>query len=132
MPVQIKKRRRLTDQELGTVKQNLLDRKKMLFEEIREDIEEDAREEYQDLLQSLRDPGDKAMAELEEAKIFSYVKLKVKEIESIDQALEQIMTGKYGRCRDCSRWIRPARLMVMPYAVRCRACQEKLEKLDGI
>jgi hypothetical protein len=45
MPAQNKQRRRLTDQELDSVKQNLLERKKMLFEEIREDIEEDAREE---------------------------------------------------------------------------------------
>ena len=113
MPAQKKERRRLTDQELDSVRQNLLQRKKILFEEIREDIEEDAREEYQDLLQSLRDSGDKALAELEEATIFSYVKLKVKlpalkggasrkgkylfQIASLNPAL------KGGACREANR-----------------------------
>ncbi|UCD83113.1 MAG: TraR/DksA C4-type zinc finger protein [Desulfobacterales bacterium] len=40
--------------------------------------------------------------------------------------------GKYGRCRDCGIWIRPARLKVVPYAVRCLSCQEKLEKLASV
>ncbi|MBT8366414.1 MAG: hypothetical protein KJP23_17085 [Deltaproteobacteria bacterium] len=66
-------RRRMTDQELDEVKQLLLERKSVLWQEISEDIEDDARDEYQDLIQSIRDGSDRAMAELEETKIFSYV-----------------------------------------------------------
>jgi len=124
-------RRRMTDQELDEVKQMLLKRKSMLWQEISEDIEEDARGEYQDLIQSIRDGSDRAMAELEETMIFSYVKLKVQEIEQIEEALKRIENRKYGSCLKCGGWIRPARLEAVPYAVRCRSCQEKQEKING-
>jgi DnaK suppressor protein len=69
------------------------------------------------------------LAELEEITIFSYVKLKVQEIEQIGEALRRIENGKYGSCRDCGGWIRPARLKVVPDARRCRSYQEKREKM---
>lgn len=90
------------------------------------------KEEYQDLIQSIRDGGDMALAELEETTIYSYVKLKVQELDNIEEPLRQIENGKYGRCRDCGIWIRTARLKVVPYAVRCLSCQEKLERLASV
>jgi DnaK suppressor protein len=122
-------RRRMTAEELERVRQNLLKRKGELWQEINEDIEDDAREEYQELVQSIRDGSDRALAELEETTVFSYVKLKVQEIEKIEEALKRMEAGKYGSCRSCGGWIRPDRLKVVPYSVRCRACQEKQEKL---
>jgi DnaK suppressor protein len=122
-------RKRLTTEELTKIRQNLLRRKSDLWQEISEDIEDDAREEYQDLVQSIRDGSDRALAELEETTVISYVKLKVQEIEKIEEALKRMEAGKYGSCRSCGGWIRPDRLKVVPYSVRCRACQEKQEKL---
>ena len=123
-------RRRMTDQELAEVKKSLLRRKSELWQEISEDIEDDARDEYQDLVQSIRDGSDRALAELEETILFSYVKLKVQEIENIEEAFKRMAAGKYGSCRDCGGWISPARLKVVPDAVRCRTCQEKREKVS--
>ncbi len=125
-------RRRMTDLELEEVKQKLLGREDELWQEVREEIKKDAREEYQELIQIIGDNSDRALAELEESTILSHVKLKVEEIEGIQEALRRMADGKYGRCLDCSRWIRPARLTVVPYAVRCIACQEKLERFKSV
>jgi DnaK suppressor protein len=130
MTARKQERRRLKDNELKTIKKDLLERKRQLWDEIDDDIDEDVGEEHQVLIQTAKDEGDKGFAELRESTIFSLIKLKAKEIEKIEAALQRIDNGKYGRCRDCSRWIRPARLQVQPYAVRCRACQEKREKLE--
>jgi DnaK suppressor protein len=125
-------KRQLSRRELENVKEKLLSKKRELWHAISEDIREDASAEYQELLQTIsKDPGDKAMAELRESTIYSYVELKAKELESIEEALIRIESGEYGRCRDCGKWIRPARLEVMPYAVRCRACQENWEKISN-
>ncbi|MGD9081712.1 MAG: TraR/DksA C4-type zinc finger protein [Desulfobacterales bacterium] len=129
MPANDKERRRLADKELENIKKELLGRKRHLWDEVSDDIDEDVREEYQELIQEAKDGGDRGIAELRESTAYSLIKLKVEEIETIEEALLRIEAGKYGRCRDCSRWIRPARLQVQPFAVRCRACQEKLEKL---
>ena len=132
MTVQKQDRRRLKDEELEILKKDLLERKRQLWNEINDDIDEDVREEHQELIQMAKDGGDRGLAELRESTIFSLINLKVDEIETIEEALRRIETGKYGRCRDCSRWIRPACLQVQPYAVRCRSCQEKQEKMRNV
>ena len=121
-------RRRIKEDELETIKKDLLERKRQLWHEIDDDIDEDVGEEHQALIQTAKDGGDRGFAELRDSTIFALIKLKVKEIEKIEEAVRRIDSRKYGRCRDCSRWIKPARLQVQPYAVRCRSCQEKLEK----
>jgi RNA polymerase-binding transcription factor DksA len=128
MPAKKQERRRLSDNELAAIKKDLLERKRQIWNEINDDIDEDIREEYQELIQVAKDGGDRGMAELRQSTIYSLIEMKVKEIESIEEALQRIETGKYGRCRDCSRWIKPARLEVQPFAVRCRSCQAKREK----
>ena len=130
MTAKNQERRRLTDKELENIKKGLLERKRQLWDEISDDIDEDVREEHHELIQMAKDGGDRGLAELRESTIFSLIELKVEEIETIEEALQRIEAGKYGRCRDCSRWIRPARLQVRPYAVRCRSCQENQEKME--
>ena len=129
MPTKNQERRRLTDKELENIKKDMLERKRQLWDEISDDIDEDVREEYQELIQMAKDGGDRGIAELRESTAYSLIQLKVEEIETIEEALQRIEAGKYGRCQDCSRWIRSARLQVQPFAVCCRACQEKREKL---
>ena len=125
MSAQKQKRRLLTDNELKTIKKDLIERKRKLWDGIDDDIDEDVGEEHQELIQMAKDGGDIGFTELRESTIFSLIKLKAKEIEKIEDALQRIEAGKYGRCSDCSRWIRPARLQFQPFAVRCRAGQEK-------
>ncbi|MEI7537760.1 MAG: TraR/DksA family transcriptional regulator [Comamonadaceae bacterium] len=50
------------------------------------------------------------------------------EIRLIDAALERIKAGSYGQCLDCGESIPAARLQAAPQALRCIACQEKLER----
>jgi RNA polymerase-binding transcription factor DksA len=119
-------RRPLSGEELEGVRENLVSRKEELWQEILTDLEEDARDEH--IIQTIKDEGDAALEELRESTVFSLVRLKYEELRSIEQALARINQGKYGRCQDCSRWIRPARLEIMPSAVRCRRCQDKRER----
>ncbi|NLF68902.1 MAG: hypothetical protein GX575_07585 [Candidatus Anammoximicrobium sp.] len=43
-------------------------------------------------------------------------------LQYIEDALEQIENGTYGRCRHCGRRIVKARLMAVPYTGLCTAC----------
>jgi DnaK suppressor protein len=128
MTAQKPERRQIKADELDAIKKDLLERKRRLWDEVSDDIDDDVREAHQELIQVAKDGGDRGLAELRESTIFSLIDIKVEEIETIEEALQRIEAGKYGRCRDCSRWIRPARLQVQPYAVRCRSCQEERER----
>lgn len=46
-----------------------------------------------------------------------------KQLIQVDNALEAIAQGKYGRCQYCHQPISPERLQVMPNATMCVSCQ---------
>ncbi len=53
-------------------------------------------------------------------------------LSEIQAAFERLASGDYGRCVDCGRWIRLKRLETIPWARRCRACQERWEMLEAV
>jgi DnaK suppressor protein len=46
------------------------------------------------------------------------------ELSQINQALERLSRGEYGRCQSCGDDIAPARLAVVPHARHCASCAE--------
>jgi DnaK suppressor protein len=49
-------------------------------------------------------------------------------LKQIDRALEKMDRGSYGHCEDCDQPIAAPRLKALPFATRCTACQESLER----
>jgi DnaK suppressor protein len=45
----------------------------------------------------------------------------------IDQALERLQKGEYGRCQVCHKEISKKRLKIIPWTRYCITCQEKKE-----
>lgn len=48
-------------------------------------------------------------------------------LEEIDDALERIQQGAFGRCEECSGPISKARLQALPYTRHCVSCARKLQ-----
>ncbi len=127
-----KNRRRLTGEELDGVRENLSERKKTLWNEVLHDLTHEAGEINREAVDTIRESGDRAMGELMESSLLHLVEMKARELEAIEAALNRIDSGEYGRCMDCGRWIRPARLEVQPFAVRCIKCQAEKERIENI
>ena len=51
---------------------------------------------------------------------------------TVEEVLQSLGTGQYGRCIECGRHIALARLRAMPLVVRCLACQERFERAARI
>lgn len=51
-----------------------------------------------------------------------------RELTNIDNALEKIRLGAYGKCERCTASIPLARLQALPYATLCINCQREVEK----
>ena len=49
-------------------------------------------------------------------------------LRSIDQALERIENGAYGKCERCGQQIAEERLEAIPHATRCIDCQRLVER----
>ncbi|HET7293495.1 MAG TPA: TraR/DksA family transcriptional regulator, partial [Vicinamibacteria bacterium] len=48
-------------------------------------------------------------------------------LRDIDSALERLQNGDYGTCSDCGTEIAELRLRALPFADRCRDCQERAD-----
>jgi RNA polymerase-binding transcription factor DksA len=54
-----------------------------------------------------------------------------RESRELDEALRWLARGRFGECQDCGGRIAAARLRAVPFATRCRTCQESLEQRSG-
>lgn len=50
-----------------------------------------------------------------------------RELSMIDEALDRMKSGSYGKCDGCGKPIPLARLQVVPYATECIECKRKSE-----
>ena len=50
------------------------------------------------------------------------------QIPQIEEALERITAGTYGKCASCGKGIAPGRLEIIPYATLCIRCQQEQDK----
>ncbi len=65
---------------------------------------------------------------MEKEKNYYYASQEGHYLKSLDQALERIERGEYGKCLECDDLISLKRLDVVPGAKLCIACKSKHEK----
>jgi RNA polymerase-binding protein DksA len=84
------------------------------------------RDENADLEMSKDPLGSAALMHDREVAV-AVVERRARELKLVTSALENMDTGGYGICRTCGEAIPAARLKVIPFAIRCVACQSALE-----
>lgn len=50
-------------------------------------------------------------------------------IALIDDAIERLANGEFGKCQDCGEAIAEARLAIRPYAIFCTRCKSRHEAM---
>lgn len=58
---------------------------------------------------------------------FALIQLKAETLDRIEDALRRIDAGNYGDCSSCGAEISEARLRALPFALRCKECEEARE-----
>ena len=53
--------------------------------------------------------------------------MKAETLNKINEALARLEEGRYGMCFECGDEIAEARLRALPFAVRCKDCEEARE-----
>lgn len=108
------------------VRRMLVERRRELLLEIQSRIR-DAREEGSRTDHHAPHPGEPLEAEPDEDLAFALIELKAEMLQRVNEAVRSFDEGGYGSCLDCGAVIGSARLQAMPFAVRCRHCQERRE-----
>jgi DnaK suppressor protein len=59
---------------------------------------------------------------------FALIHIKAQVLERINEALSRLDEGTYGYCDECADLIAASRLRALPFAVRCKECEEMHEQ----
>src|SRR5688572_9391843 len=106
-------------------------RLRQLLEAERRQMDDNVRERMRDGRsdgpQGARDVVDIADATLQQEIDLALLQMRVATVGRIDEALRRLDDGRYGSCFECEEAIAESRLRALPFAVRCRACEEKRE-----
>ncbi len=74
------------------------------------------------------DEGDWASQETSRQVLLLLTARNREKILAVEEALEKIRRGVYGKCEECGEKIEPARLKALPLAQLCVHCQSEREK----
>ena len=127
-----KTRRPLKPEEVERFRKDILGKREELWNEIKKDLVERVGEEYQDLINTVKDEEELAQIDLQEETVLGVVESRKEELEAIAQALWRIEHGELGKCLECGRWICLERLRVRPWASYCLECKEGLERIARV
>ncbi len=73
------------------------------------------------------DAVESAEADIQEDLEFALVQMKSETLNKITDALTRLEQGTYGNCFECGDEIAEKRLRALPFAVRCKDCEEARE-----
>src|SRR3954471_11257521 len=81
-------------------------------------------------LNEVLDAVESAEADIQEDLEFALVQMKSETLNKINDALLRLEQGDYGYCFDCGEEIGEKRLRALPFAVRCKDCEEARENAE--
>ncbi len=73
------------------------------------------------------DAVESAEADIQEDIEFALVQMKSETLNKVNDALTRLEQGTYGNCFECGEEIAEKRLRALPFAVRCKDCEEAKE-----
>ena len=123
-----------TTKTKGAAKNRYNELKKMLEDRRRELMSEvqgrmrDVRDTDKD--RDVLDQGESSEVDIQEDIEFALIQMKSETLNKIDAALRRLDEGTYGGCFECGEEISQARLRALPFAVRCKDCEEARETAE--
>jgi DnaK suppressor protein len=78
-------------------------------------------------LNEVLDAVESSEADIQEDIEFALIQMKSETLNKVNDALVRLEQGDYGNCFDCGEEIAEKRLRALPFAVRCKDCEEARE-----
>jgi DnaK suppressor protein len=121
------KKRKMNTERYTTLKQMLEDRKRQIVSQLHDKIRDVRTENESGKMSNVLDQGESSEAGIQEDIEFALIQMKSETLNKINEALGRLEEGAYGNCFECGEEIVPQRLRALPFAVRCRECEEARE-----
>jgi DnaK suppressor protein len=117
-----------------TARERYVELKKIL-EERRREILAQVQEKMRDVRtegslgegQGVLDAAESSEADIQDDIEFALIQMKSETLHRIEEALTRLDEGTFGNCFECGDEISGRRLRALPFAVRCKDCEEARE-----
>ena len=125
-----KMKNRMSTERYRDLKQMLEGRKKEIQGQLHERIRDVRTENGPGKLNFVLDPVESSEAGIQEDIEFALIQMKAETLNKVNEALTRLEEGAYGNCFECGDEIAKQRLRALPFAVRCRECEEARENVQ--
>jgi DnaK suppressor protein len=112
------------------LKQMLVERRREIQAEVQGKMRGVREDTWGGKLNEVLDAVESAEADIQEDLEFALVQMKSETLNKINDALVRLEQGNYGNCFDCGEEIAEKRLRALPFAVRCKDCEETRENAE--
>jgi DnaK suppressor protein len=76
------------------------------------------------------DAAETSEADIQDDIEFALIQMKSETLNKIEEALHRLEEGTFGYCFECGEEISERRLRALPFAVRCKDCEEARENVQ--
>lgn len=111
------------------IRRILTARRNELLNQIQNNLRE-ARAEASEQNRYRVESGETTEVHSEDELAFALLQLRGQVLHRIDEAMRQLDEGTYGYCGECGDAIAAPRLRALPFAVRCKDCEEMREQSE--
>ena len=109
------------------LKRMLEERRREILSEVQGRIRGQREDDAWGKVHEVLDAGESSEADIQEDIEFALIQMKAETLTKINDALGRLDEGTYGYCSDCGGEISEQRLRALPFAVRCKDCEESRE-----
>ncbi len=117
----------MNEARYSDLKRMLEERRKEILSEVQGRIRDQREADVWGKVNEVLDAGESSEADIQEDIEFALIQMKAETLTKINDALHRLEEGTYGYCADCGGEISDKRLRALPFAVRCKDCEEGRE-----
>src|ERR671925_1100535 len=109
------------------LKRILEERRREIMSEVHEKIRDVRTEAANSETHGVLDAAETSEADIQDDIEFALIQMKAETLTKIEEALRRLEEGTFGYCFECGDEISERRLRALPFAVRCKDCEEARE-----
>jgi RNA polymerase-binding transcription factor len=109
------------------LKRMLDERRREIMSEVQGKIRDQREDNTWGRMNEVLDAGESSEVDIQEDIEFALIQMKSETLTKINEALNRLEEGTYGYCAECGGEVSEQRLRALPFAVRCKECEEARE-----
>src|SRR5262245_48934130 len=112
------------------LKRILEERRREIVGQVHEKIRDVRSEGANSTTHGVLDAAETSEADIQDDIEFALIQMKAETLHKIEEALRRLEEGTFGYCFECGEEISERRLRALPFALRCKDCEEARETVQ--